>query len=393
MRMESWRNGINGADVRRLNRLSVLRHLAQNKGISRVELAEKTGLTKMTISNIVAEFEEQGLIMSADTQERDGAGRKPVALQFSPASPAVAGLWVSRDYLSGIVTDMHLSNLAMHTVPLAAETADSFWDKLYGLIDALLGRTDRTVCGIGIASIGPVDVRGGQLLNPPNFHGLNNLPLVEQLTSHCGRPVYLQNDMNAGALAELYFGLCRGEDSFVYIGAGNGVGAGMVADGRLFSGSGGFAGEIGHMVLDAHGPLCHCGNRGCLETYVSIPPILEAFRQAFDQPFEDFTQVCAFSAKDARGRALLDERLHWLATGLVGLCNTTDPRVLVLGEDLVYLLDDCVAALEQEINRRILARGYTGVRLMKTSFGTLSSVLGAAVIVLEKLFDGVIALP
>lgn len=387
-------NGLNSTDVKRLNRQTVLKYLAQNKGISRVELTAKTGLTKMTITNIITEFLEHNLICTQQSTEHYGAaiGRKPVCLSFSGASPVILGIWISRDYCSGIVTDLHLSTIGMHNVRLSGENKNSLEQKLVGLVEKLLDGVNRPVVGIGVSSIGPLDLEKGVLLKVPNFYHITNFPVKDLLQKRFGLPVFLQNDMNAAALAEKYFGICREVANFVYVGLSNGVGSGVVVNDRLFDGASGYAGEVGHIVIDYHGELCQCGNRGCLETYISVPNLIKSFEETFHRRFEDFALLCDFCSRDPAGAQWMRERMELFSIGLANLCNIIDPDILVLGHEGALLDRDMLRYLEESINRKVLASGFANIRVVPSSFSTLAPLLGASVIILEKLFQGKLTL-
>ena len=385
--------GINGADVKRLNRLTVLQYLAQHKGVSRVQLTQQTNLTKMTISNIINEFLEQGLVSAQQSESGQKLpGRKPVLLQFSQTSPVVIGIWLSRDYCSGVVTDMHLSTLGMHSIPLTEETSNTLEQKLGRLLSDLLQGVKRPVAGIGVASIGPLHLEQGVLLNPPNFFGITDFSIKRAIEKNVCCPVFVQNDMNAAVLAEKYFGAGRGHADFAYVGLTNGIGAGLMVHDRLLEGAGGFAGELGHIVVDRQGPLCHCGNRGCLETFLSVPMLLQGFEEKFQRKISGFAELCALCRQETAYAQWLKERLEPFVVGLSNLCNLFDPQVVILGHEGALLGQPYVAYVQEEVNRRVLASGFVHIPVVTSPFSTLAPLLGASAVVLERIFLGELAL-
>lgn len=387
-------SGINSADVKRLNRLTVLKYLCQNKGISRMELTANTGLTKMTISNIISEFLEKGLIEYSDQIQPVSAayGRKPAGLQFTEKTPVVAGLWVSRDSCSAVITDLNLTPLKNSSISFGKESVESLKNKLLELMDIIMTDEVRPLLGIGIASIGPLDMEKGVLLNPPNFFNIkefNYKAFLEQ-KYHC--PVFVQNDMNAAALAENYFGICKDIRNFAYVGLSNGIGSGIIVNHELFEGSKGFAGEIGHMVINYSGPKCHCGNNGCLETYLNTTNLIESFEASFNMGFIKFSEIIAYCRHSEEGRAWLEKQMNILTIGLINMCNTIDPHILVMGHEAALLDKSILDYIEKSLNNKILAAGFTNIKLVASSFGTLAPVMGASVIVMEKLFKGTLEL-
>ena len=391
--------GMNSTDLKRLNRQTVFKMISRNKGISRMELSERTGLTKMTISNIMTEFLESELVCESAKEEhiQVGAGRKPLALCFSPNSPVTAGLLITRGKLRAIIADFHLSVLDYHEFVLQKnETAESIAVKSVMLLEALFRRTDRKVVGIGVSSIGGVDLKNGIVLSPPNFYGELNLPIVKILSERFHCPVVLQNDMNASALAELYFGRGESVDNFCYVGIGFGVGAGMVVERRLFEGTSGFSGEIGHMVINYNGKMCHCGQRGCLEAYVGLFAIRQMFREKLGFDVDDLYQYLEglqdFCNSNPEGMELLDEVLEPLSVGLVNLCNTVDPRIIILGGGVGdFLPDPLMAKLNQMINEKMMGSGFRKINIVKSAFGREAPLMGAAVLILEEMYTGKIS--
>lgn len=383
--------GINGEATKRMNRLLVLRLLCTVPGLSRTEITRRTGLAKMTVTNITADLIAHRVVQETVplNNGRTGAGRKQMALQLSGGAPCVLGIWLSRDGCQGVAVTPELKELAQREFRFAGrETADTILEKLTWLCQRLLADAGRPVSGVGIAAVGPLDIREGVILNPPNFFGIRDFALAKLLSQRLGLPVFLQNDMNAAALAEKYYGLGQNVRNFAYVGITNGIGAGIVLDDKLFEGTRGFSGELGHVVIDSSGELCHCGNRGCLETFVSVPRVLERFSKRLGRPFTTVEEVCCLSEQDQAAGALLEEICGELATALVSFCNLFDPELLLIGHDGAALSDGQLRWLEEMVNQRILAGRFAGLRILRSSFGRMAPVYGAAVTVLKKIFDG-----
>lgn len=383
--------GINGEKTKQLNRLLVLRLLCTVPSISRTEITKRIGLVKMTVSNIVNELLATGLIYEKETIDtgKQGAGRKQMCLSFSESAPVAMGIWLSRDFCQGVIVNMNLQELARCQISFTKdETQQTITDKLYRLTNQLRISTDKRIIGLGVSAIGPLDTKSGTILNPPNFFGISDYPIVSILAEKTGLPIFLQNDMNAAALAEKYFGLAQEVDNFGYIGITNGIGAGIVIDDRLFEGTRGFSGEIGHMVIDNHGERCHCGNNGCLETLVSAPIILKRFEEDFNIKFQSLVEVCKFCGENPRALELMGEICGTLSTGLINFCNMFDPAMIILGHEGASLSDDQLLNISNRVNSSILANQFTSVNFKRSSFGTLAPLYGAAVVVLKQMLDG-----
>lgn len=381
--------GINPEKVKQTNRLVVLRQLCTHAGISRAEITRRVGLNKMTVTNIVGELLERGLAREQAQPHDRRSGRPPMGLFLTDQTPLFMGFWLSRDFCHGALLDMNLSLLADERIPLGpAETPSSLIGRLTGLGRDLLAASPRPVIALGVSAIGPLDAERGLLLDPPNFFGLGHVPLGPELASRLGLPVFLQNDMNASALAEKYFGLGMDAAHFAYVGLTNGIGAGLVVNHGLYEGTGGFAGEIGHVVIDRQGMRCHCGNRGCLETLCSVPAILAQFERRFSRPFSSLRQAVDFSANHPEGYRILQEACQALALGLASLCNIMDPELLILGHEGAGLPEGLLEEMAGMVNRSVLGRRSPPIMLRRSSFGSLAPLYGAGMIPLRRLLEG-----
>lgn len=383
--------GLNSEQTKKSNRLLVLNLLCTMQTATRTEITNRIGLAKMTVTNITADLLASGLIYEKETidPKRQGAGRRQMLLSLSPDSPAVVGIWLSRDFCMGIVAGMNLQVLGRMQIDFSAdETAQSITTKLVQLVEGLTRGLSRKIAGVGIASIGPLDIKHGVILNPPNFFHIKNYPIADELRLRLNLPVFLQNDMNAGALAEKYFGAACEMKDFVYLGLTNGIGTGIVVRESLFEGTHGFSGEIGHMSIDCNGPFCQCGNRGCLETFVSVPKIIRQFNDAFGRDMKTFAEVCDFCSITPEADALMEEICSKLSVALVNLCNTLDPEAIIIGHDGAFLNDRDFLRISERVNSRVLAKDCSNVKFLRSTFGSLAPVYGAAVVVLRRIFEG-----
>jgi glucokinase len=225
-------------------------------------------------------------------------------------------------------------------------------EMLHETIQAGLPTQDHSqIVGIGVACGSPMDADLGVILGPPNLPGWNPVPIVEILEREFGLYARLENDANAGALAEWLFGAGRGRDHVVYLTMSTGIGGGLILDGRLYRGANGNAGELGHMrVVDHGGPRCGCGKRGCLEAFCSGPSIARRAREALaaapESPWakrvrdtvegglERVTAEHLFSAArqgDELALRLVDETAHYMGIALANVIQAFNPEVIVLG--------------------------------------------------------------
>ena len=415
--------GLNHQAVKTGNKTLVLRKLHEEGPMSRTDLAKSCGLSKMTITNRIQE-----LLLSGDireTRETDAtgvssegtgvpgseaarAGRRPVLLQTVPDARHAVSLYISRDRIEAAVFNWRLEEKASTSEPFPPkDTASGFKQRLLCCMDRVLlesGLSPPSLSGIGVAMIGPLDYQNGILLNPPNFHDLHELPIRGWLEEAYGVPVFVDNDMNASAVAELLFGHGRGLRSFLYVGVTNGIGAGIVQDGRLFRGFAGFAGELGHTTISFDGPVCNCGNSGCLELFASIPAMVDAI-QASDTAYaqdhgmetggkarsraprhRSWTDIAEAERRgDSHTHAVLTSCCQYLGAGLVNAINLFDPQAVFLGHDLALAGDSLLTAILPEVHRRVLAQQHRNIPIAFSVFGHRSPIHGGAALVFDAL--------
>lgn len=279
-----------------------------------------------------------------------------------------------------------------HRMPTEADHDPRRWrERLHGLIQDTLqeaGRHLQDVQSVGLAVPGPMSVRDGLVLAPPNMPAWRNIPVrawVEELT---GRPVHLNNDANAAALAEYRYGAFRGVPDLVYLTMSTGVGGGIIAGGHLVQGSRDLAGEVGHMVLDPHGPPCPCGQRGCLEMYCGGRNVLHQVRaeltrgvdSCLREQLDDLTISAlarAAGAGDALARSYWETFLDRLAQGIGILLMCYNPSAVVMGTIAIHLGDLLLEPLRARLPRFAWEPTRQQLHLAASQLGPRIGDLGA----------------
>jgi N-acetylglucosamine repressor len=246
----------------------VLRTMYNNANLSRADIARVTSLTRPTVSSIVEELINRNLVTESRLGPSTG-GKRPIILEFSKNSQEIVCLDLSGTGWVGGLLNLRGELLQKTVVPIPGRGPEMLLEEVLHLVRSLLMQATAPVLGIGIASPGLVDSVSGVIAQAVNL-GWRDLPLKRLLQERFGLPVYLANDSHLAALAEYHAdGHSSSEQNLIAVKLGAGVGAGIVIRGRLFTGDGHNAGEIGHVVVDSDGPLCMCGNYGCLEALVS----------------------------------------------------------------------------------------------------------------------------
>lgn len=304
--------------------LDVLRHA--DDAFTQAELARETGLAPATVSNIVRALVAHGLV---DTSP--GSGRRGSAVRISSDAGVVGGIDFGHSHVAVALGDLTGTVLAEDRRELATGTHHSEAIALARRMLDGLNESRATLRHVGLGLPAPIihNVVGSSAI----FPGWEGIDAREAAEDQFGVPAVVENDANLGAIAEHRRGVGRGHDSSVFVKISSGVGAGIIIDNQLVHGSGGTAGEIGHLTLDEQGPLCRCGGRGCLEAYSSTEPLLAMMAaQLPGAQLEDVVQA-ARNGNVAAQRAFEDAGLH-LGWGLASIVNLLNPAIVVIGGDM-----------------------------------------------------------
>lgn len=383
--------GSNNQIVKKNNSNLILNLVITNQGISRIDIAKKTGLSKMTVSNIIAELIEEKILCETSIISNNSVGRRPITLDISDYSPYLCGIYIFRDKFVAVISTLKLEILERISIRLdEEENNDSLMKKIFKAIDNLKLKFSDKLKAIGISCVGPVDTVTGTILSPPNFHHIRDLNIKSLLENHTGLPVFLENDMNTSALCERLFGSGKEIENFIYVGITNGIGAGIISDGKLLVGSGGFAGEIGHITVVPDGRECYCKNKGCLESYASIPDII---RKLGENPSERSFESIVKEYQDSEiFHKIMKEISEYLVIALTGVCNILDPQTIILGHEGYFFPDSYLTEIEELINSKILTKGYKNINIIKSTFKNDIPIKGSLALILSRIFDGTIDL-
>ena len=273
--------------LRRLNRLRVIHALRDQGLISRAEIARRTGLSRSTVSSLVADLQADGLVIE---REEPGAahgtqgGRPPILLSFDSSAGAAVGIDFGHSHLRVAISDLSSRIIAERALPLDTDHAaeqglDAAADLVVELLDAA-GVDRSAVIGAGMGLPGPIRQEDGLVGSSAILPGWVGVASVAEMRRRLDVPIIVDNDANLGALAEAAFGAARDSGDMVYLKVSSGIGAGLILNGRLYRGTAGLAGELGHLLVDPDGLVCRCGNRGCLETLAATGALVELLRRS-----------------------------------------------------------------------------------------------------------------
>ncbi|MEU9997742.1 ROK family transcriptional regulator [Streptomyces sp. NPDC050848] len=374
--------------LHRANLERVVRAVRMAGSLTQAEIARATGLSAATVSNIVRELKDGGTV---DVTPTSAGGRRARSVSLSGDAGIVIGVDFGHTHLRVAVGNLAHQVLAEESEPLDvdASSAEGF-DRAEHLVMRLIGATgigrDKVV-GVGLGVPGPIDVSSGTLGSTSILPGWSGINPADELSGRLGVPVYVDNDANLGALGELVWGSGRGVKDLAYIKVASGVGAGLVIDGRVYRGPGGTAGEIGHITLDESGPVCRCGNRGCLETFTAARYVLPLLQPGHgpDLTMERVVQLAREGDPGCR-RVIADVGRH-IGSGVANLCNLLNPSRVVLGGDLAEAGELVLGPIRDSVSRYAIPSAARQLSLAPGALGGRAEVLGALALVLSEMGD------
>lgn len=359
--------GHNSALSKQHNRGLVLRLIATGACGSRVELARATGLAKMTVTNIIADFISQGLVEECAQEQSGACGRSPIRLRLTERAPRAAGLLVCRDRIEAVLCTLTLDVLKREEVSFLSTDPDRLSVYACEVLDRLLAGEENIV-GIGVASAVPAEA-------------------TAFLEERYRLPTAFGWDGGSAALAEKLFGAGQEVRDFIFLGISNQITAGIINGGEVYHNSRGKRAQLGHVSIDRDGPMCSCGSRGCLELYASTPAVLDKLCRAARRKLK-FPQFCRLSGV-AEVEQIMAEMVSDVAVALTGAVSLLHPELIVLGGDCVDWSDRHVTMLEETLNRT--GAGET-VPVRRARFGRDAPLMGAAANIIDKVFQGELAL-
>ncbi len=377
--------GTNHEAVRRHNLSALLGHLHRDGSLSRATLTKRMRLGRSTIGALVAELESLGLVAQLQPEGgRNGVGRPSMHVQTSSDRVLVLAAQVGENVLRGAAFALGGKVAVRQTAPTPSSRAPSAvvgaLGRLLRKIAALLPE-DTVLVGVGVGVPGLVGPEG--MVRSASNLGWTNVPLAALLERElpCTVPVHVAHDVNLGALAEVTRGAAKGQLDVIYLGCDVGLGAGIRVNGRPLTGVGGFAGELGHLILDPHGRLCRCGRRGCWETEVNAVAVAAALGHPTDRLADLGKALAAMQAPPPALQAIGRQ----LGRGLGNVVNAFNPAMIILGG----ILRDLYPAVREEADRAFSEVALEGpreqVRITLPALGSDSVLYGAAELALDEL--------
>ncbi len=384
--------------------VAVLDEVRLGHSQSRSDLVARTGLSRSVVAQRVAELLDRGLVVEGDPGPSTG-GRPPRQLTFRADAGHVLVADLGASSIDVAVTTLDGRILGHHDEPASIadgpEVALGRVEELFGqLLSTTRGLPGR-IWGIGIGVPGPVEYGTGRPISPPIMPGWDGYPVRERFAHRYDAPVWVDNDVNVLALGEWRSGIGAGYDNVVVVKVGTGIGAGIIADGRLHRGAQGSAGDVGHIqVSEDRAVVCRCGNIGCLEAMAGGGAIARdgeaaardgrslRLREALDRrgavTAEDVARAASFG--DPVAVELLQAAGHRIGLMLAGVVNFFNPSLVIIGGGVAQSGDVLLAAIREAVYARSLPLATRDLLIRRSSLGGLAGVIGASSLVVDQLF-------
>lgn len=389
--MIKGRQGLNQESIQEMNR-TLLISLLRKEGIcARAHLANLSMLKQATVTNIINDFIDWGLVKEVGFLV-GSKGRRSIGISINNDDYGVLGIRLARrNYTVGLFDlSGNLVEYKREEIQPAKKPREIFEAIKAESKQLLCSAGDRKVIAVGMAIPGPYNIKGGRIELMTGVSGWNEIPIEEELTQTLELPVFLEQDANAAALAQYWHNEEDYKNSvLVYIADGQGVGAGIISNGELLKGSIGVAGEIGHTSININGPRCACGNLGCLENYCSSIAFTKKINEQL-KPEKEYTfSEAAELVKQGNEKAveIFMESCDNLSVGIVNVINSFNPAAIIIGDEMAHIAPEMMLErVRNDVKERVLPQIYANMDISMSVVSSDSMVHGAAITAIMDIF-------
>lgn len=377
-------------------REAVLAAIRRREQTTRTELAAACGLSKAQVSDIVAALLSDGIVREVGTKQ-EGRGRSRIVLELNATAHLVLGAQLDDERCVAILADLQARPQVVETVGITGGRPEDFVAALTTAVERLRAQTATPILGLGVGTPGSLDL-AGRIIRLSVPHGWRDIPIADLIEARIALPIRVANRAKVAVLGEHWHGRAQGIQDVSYVFVGNGIIAGLLIDGKLYFGAGG-AGELGHVTVVPDGPVCGCGNRGCLHMFASGAAIVRlAHAHAWERgetllrtlPAGGLVALTLDDVLNAarQGDAVALEAIAtagvYLGIAIANLINLVHPRMVVIGGPVGRLGEPVVAVIRREVQRRALANILTDLQIVPTALGDEAGAIGAAAYFLDQ---------
>lgn len=381
--------GATQEEVRRHNLASIARYVHRANSCTRSDLVAVTGLNRSTVGSLTQELIDAGLLRQSGIDQPARIGRPSLAVEAAPTGAVVIAIEYGVSSWSAALVGFGGTLLAEeHGRHKVTPTAEQGVRHMAGIAEAMRAKAPKRarIVGVGVSVPGLVRVTDGMVRRAPNLDW-HEVPLGAELAHALRLPVSVGNDADLGAIAELTRGAAGTTRNAIYIAGEFGIGGGVVVDGQLMAGAGGYAGELGHMMVNPQGHECYCGSHGCWETEIGAQALARSLR-GVKKSWSPQQIVDAAIAGDKECKAAVNRVAEWIGIGLLNLVNVLNPEIVVLGGVTGVVQHAAPGVVEEHLERSMVAN-YHHVSLRLPELGQNAVLMGAA----ESAFASVLVDP
>ena len=388
--------------VQKSNRATILSFIRQHEPVARHQIAGELALSPTTVSSAVAYLIKQNFVYETGAGPSSG-GRRPTMLEIDPDGGIILAVDMSSALPTRILRAAALNLKGDILQEIEWRRSIKGNSSLESTISALLNElletqkiNQKKVLAIGISVPGLVDSRQGTL-TAANI-GVHKLKLADALKAKFQKPVLVQNSEDVAALGEYYFGAGREASSIFYLSVGHGVGAGMVFDGEIFPRGGLSVGEIGHTTILPSGPLCHCGNRGCLSTLVNSASVVERVKKVLEEDSHSKSEILSIDKKltiakiisaatqgDGIAKEVFQETAQWLGIAIGNVINLLNPEMIIFDGELLDNDGFFLELVKKEVKKRAFSEYLQKTTLLRSTLGRNAGLRGIGILALDDL--------
>lgn len=387
------------------NIFKILKIVSEEKKVARKDLARMIDITPAGVTKITKKLIAQGYLIETEKGDSIG-GRPPIMLELNPKKGYIVGLYYAPKKITGVLMDLHSEVLWQETKRISSKTKDGILQESYEVIDSIFKRAgDIRVMGMGISLNGLVDSGRGVSLFSPHYRW-RDVPLMEILKKRYNIPIFIDNDVRMMAVAEKEYGAAKENPSFIMLNIGEGIGAGIVIDNKVFQGGSYSAGEIGHLRVNEDGKrFCSCGKKGCLEAEISTENILSKVRSELENDSIrsslseikgreiEFKDICTGANNgDYYSIQVVEYIGKNLAKALGSVVNIINPELLVINGEVNECREILYPVVKLAVQKYSM---YNAAKTLEIKAGELKehgAPIGAAAVIYRKIFDGEIGI-
>ncbi|MCI9303154.1 ROK family transcriptional regulator [Clostridium sp.] len=392
--------------MKQLNVSAVLRVIRDNGSLSRAEIAKLTGLTPASVTNITKILIEDKFLIESKIGESSG-GRPPIILELNPDARYVIGIGIGVGVIDVVITNLSVKIISKKSMIIGDERYDYnlVFAELVNLINEVIELSNierKNILGAGVALHGIVNAKSGESIHSL-YYGWKNINIKKRLEDELQLAIYVDNDVRAMALGESLFGATKDISNFVTLNISNGIGAGIIINNTPYYGVDFSAGEIGHIAVELDGDKCNCGNYGCLETVASNNNItkkaIKLIKQGVSSSLiKDIDNINNLTIEDICNAAkngdemsitVLKEAARYIGIAITNLINILNPTAIVVVGEIFENTTYAIDTLSEIVKNRGFKLSSENVRIIRSLLGRDASVIGAATLVIQEIFNGI----